>query len=363
MKKICFLFKKIAFCCLFAVALTACESDNDSPSITLPPGANGVFILNQGGYNTNDASVSFYDFDSGVLERDIANGGLGATGQDLLIYGSKLYVSMTGSSYIAVFDVETRRLLKNIHLLGEDGAPREPRYLESHGGKIYVSCWDRANGGSVLRIDTLNFAVEARAQAGEFPEGIAISGGKLYVANSGGQSQTGFDNTVSVIDLLTFTETERISVGTNPYIIKADGRGNLFLTYQGNWYDIPGGFQRINTASGTVTDLGTSPKQDFLLLNGFVYFYDVDYTISDTGEKRYGKYDTQSNTFDFAFIKNPKKIRATPYGIGINPRNGDIYIADSDWFNPGTITIFDATGQFKHALTDVGMNPCKFAFY
>ena len=348
MKKINFLLKKIAFCCLFAASFTAYANEPD-----------GVFILNQGSFGMSNASLGFYDFGTATLQSDIANGELGDTGQDLLIYNSKLFVTLNGSSNITVFDAESHAFLQRIPLF--DGSnPREPRYMAAQDGKIYVSCYDRMNGGSVLRINATSYEIEARAQVGEYPEGLAVSGGKLYVANSGGQSAT-YGNSVSVIDLATFTETERITVGVNPYIIKTDGEGNLFLTYQGNWVDVPGGFQRINTADNSVTELGTSPRQDFELQGGFIYFYDVDYSLSWTGDKRYGKYDIANNRF--SELLNASQIDETPYGIGVNPKNGDIYIADSDFFNPGTVTIFNANGELQNRLNNVGINPCKFAFY
>ncbi len=348
MKKINHLLRKAALCCLFAVSFTVY--------------ADGVFILNEGGFNTNDASLSYYDFDTQSLTRDIAGGVLGATGQDMVLVDSKLFVSVTSSSYIAVFDAETRTPLESISLF-DGGNHREPRYLAAQNGKVYVSCYDRhSSSGSVLRIDADTYTVEATAKVGEFPEGIAIWNNKLYVANSGGQSATGPDNTVSVVDLTTFTEVEpRITVGLNPYIIKADGEGNLFLTYQGDWADVAGGFQKINTADKTVTEVGTSPKQYFELLDGFVYYYDVDYTISDIGEKRYGKYNTKTGAT--TMLLDAGLIAQTPYGIGVNPRNGDIYISDSDFFNPGTVTIFNANGERQKQLVETGINPSKFAFY
>lgn len=348
MKKINHLLRKAALCCLFAVSFTVY--------------ADGVFILNEGGFNTNDASLSYYDFDTQSLTRDIAGGVLGATGQDMVLVDSKLFVSVTSSSYIAVFDAETRTPLESISLF-DGGNHREPRYLAAQNGKVYVSCYDRhSSSGSVLRIDADTYTVEATAKVGEFPEGIAICDNQLYVANSGGQSATGYDNTVSVVDLTTFTEVlPRITVGINPYILKTDGSGNIFLSYQGNWADVAGGFQKINTADKTVTEVGTSPKQYFELLDGFVYYYDVDYTISDIGEKRYGKYDIRTGAT--STLLDAGLIDQTPYGVGVNPRNGDIYISDSDFFNPGTVTIFNANGERQKQLAETGINPSKFAFY
>ncbi|MDR1682327.1 MAG: hypothetical protein LBS25_02915 [Candidatus Symbiothrix sp.] len=342
-----------------AIALWSCDEQPEKPVETpVKPGSHGVFILNQGGYNTNDASLLYYNFETEELSSDLLNGNLGATGQDMLIYGGKLYISVSGSSNITVLDVQNHELIKRIGLFTTQEVPRTPRYLEAYNGKIYASCFD----GTVIELDTTQLEVKRSVAVGEFPEGIVAYNGKLYVANSGGQSANGPHKTLSIIDITSFEEIKRIEVGPNPYIVKSDGEGNLYLSYQGNWNDVPGGFQKINTNNEQVSEIGQLPKQDFVIENGFVWFYDVDYTLVSTGEGKYGKYNLKTQAFS-DILENSKEIKNTPYGIGVNPYNHDIYIADTDWFNPGNVTIFDHNGQKKQVLEHTGINPCKFAFY
>ena len=79
------------------------------------------------------------------------------------------------------------------------------------------------------------------------PEGIVIKNSKIYVANSGGLNfMNGYDNTVSVIDALTFTEEKRIEVGVNPANLQADSQGNIYVSVLGNYSDILPTFKQIN---------------------------------------------------------------------------------------------------------------------
>ncbi len=63
---------------------------------------------------------------------------------------------------------------------------------------------------------------------------MAISGNNLYVSNTGGFSAS-YDSTVSVIDLISLTETGKITVGINPGSIAADNSGNIYVACTGNY--------------------------------------------------------------------------------------------------------------------------------
>jgi hypothetical protein len=347
MKRFSFLSMMAAF--VMVASFTSCENDPDPVPLPEVPGEHGVFILNQGSSGGNNAGISYYNFETEALTPDILNGTLGSTAQDLLIYGSKLYVSVHQSNRITVLDVHTHREVGHAEV-------DSVRYLEAYNGKLYASAYSR--GGQVLQIDTTDFGIDKTTPVGSFPEGMAIADGKLYVANSG----WGADSTLSVVNLANFTTApERITVGVNPYILKADGKGNIFVSYQGDWYMVPGGFQKLDTKTGKVEYIDNAPKQDFVIYDGSVYYYDVDYTLVSTGEKIYGKYNIATGkTTRFDGIAS--EIKTTPYAIGVNPSNGDIYVGESDYVNPGKVTIFDEKGAKQTAL-NVGMNPCRFAFY
>src|SRR5258708_39980473 len=88
------------------------------------PGS-GIFILNQGsgfggsiGYNS---SLTFYNQVTKALiadEYSVANAmGIGAIGNDMAIYGSKMYIVATISSVVDIVDPGTARLIKQDSLV------------------------------------------------------------------------------------------------------------------------------------------------------------------------------------------------------------------------------------------------------
>ena len=51
-----------------------------------------------------------------------------------------------------------------------------------------------------------------------------------------------------------------------------------------------------------------------------------------------------------------------PYGILVNPRNGDIYIADADYTGPGKVWCFTKDLKLKWSAV-AGMLPAHLALY
>jgi YVTN family beta-propeller protein len=358
---------RIASIYLFFVGLLACDSTPLPDVDPSPTVLRGVFILNQGGFNQNDAGLSFYDPETRNVSTVAMNKPqsdeiepLGDLGQDLLLYGSKLYISVNGSNYIRVLDVESKRTIKKIAMEDADKRPLNPRYMAAYDGKIFVTCW---TGNSVVRIDTTTLAPNGSVTVGSYPEGIAACGynGKLYVANSG--AMTG--HTVSVIDIASFQPEAEITVGLNPNLVKATRENFVYVNYLGDYGDTPGGFQRINlAANNAVTTLGTYPKNDFVWDEWTVYYYDSTYGTSGPPTISYGTFKINDDSYSHPskLIENESLLK-TPYGIGLDPVGKTLYLADAeDFTNPGKVYVFDAQGKYVHDFS-AGIVPSKFAFY
>src|ERR1700733_6442425 len=148
--------KKIKFS-LLAIALIAsvisCKKD-DKPAPVPPVVTTGVYALNEGSFNGNNTTLTYYDFSTSTPTTDFyhnANGsGLGDTGNDMIIYGSKLYIVMNVSSYLEIDEALTAKNIKKIDLKTASSQPRTPRYIVAYKNKVLVSSWD----GTVAVIDT-----------------------------------------------------------------------------------------------------------------------------------------------------------------------------------------------------------------
>src|SRR4051794_7678240 len=90
-----------------SILFSACKKDKTvDPDI---PAANqGIYILSQGLINSNNSSLGFYNELNKEMNQDIFNQvnmrGLGDTGNDIQLYGSKLYVVMNVSNTVEVMD-------------------------------------------------------------------------------------------------------------------------------------------------------------------------------------------------------------------------------------------------------------------
>ena len=190
-------------CCLSVLAIlqTACrgeipimhtEEEWITPSYAGSP-IKGLFLLNEGNMGSNKASIDFFDYTTGKYNRNIYPSRnpsivkeLGDVGNDIAIYGSKLYAVINCSHYVEVMDVHTAEHIGSIDILN-------CRNIIFNNGKAYVSSYagpvqidPDARPGKVVEIDTTDLSITREVVVGYQPEEMVITDGKLYVANSGG---------------------------------------------------------------------------------------------------------------------------------------------------------------------------------
>ena len=167
--------------------MTSCSDDNDGPETYLQVYSTGAYVVNSGNmYNKIESSLTAIDYASSTATQNVfktANGrSLGNTANDGIVYGNKIYLAVDKENTIEVIDKKTKQSIKQIKttdLLGKaEGA--EPRHIIADGGKVYFTTY----GGYVAAVDTTSFALQKKWQVGNYPEGLVIGNGNLYVANS-----------------------------------------------------------------------------------------------------------------------------------------------------------------------------------
>lgn len=342
---------------LFAVSVTACRKDkNDGPS-SQQLSSQGIFILNEGNWNHNNSTLDYYDYQSQKMNNNVysnANEGaaLGDVGQDVQVYGSKIYIVVNGSNSVEIADVNSLKSIKNITV-------EQPRAITFNKAKAFVSSYD----DHVYVIDTATMQIEKSIAVGRDPEHLAVVGNKLYVANSGGLDAE-YDNTISVVDLHTLEEIKEITVDINLNQIVADQYGDLYVISQGrDWGDyIPSALYVIDTKTETVkkkfdiTASGIAISGD----NGYVYSY--SYTTQQISYIKLNVKDETITSDNFISDGIDASIQM-PYGIAADPTSGDVYIADAkDFQNQGEVFCFDKNGKKKFSVA-AGVGPAHLAFY
>ncbi|HEY4286567.1 MAG TPA: YncE family protein [Puia sp.] len=370
-KQYCWLLLLCVFC--------ACRKGADSvipPTVTpVSPGdtgsIKGFYLLNEANMGSNKASLDFYDYTSGNYYKDIypaRNPGvvkeLGDVGNDIQIYGGRLYAVINVSNLIEVMDVRTAKHVGTITI-------PNCRYITFDKGYAYVSSYagpvlidPNARLGYVAKVDTATLAIIDTCVVGYQPEELAIRDNKIYVANSGGYRVPNYDNTVSVIDLSTFKEIKKITVGINLERLRLDGHGNIYVTSRGDYYTIPSNIYIID-GTDKVSDVLNIPASNLMISGDSAYIYSTEWSyVTNSNTITYAIINTQRKTVvsrSFITDGTDKKI-AIPYGLAINPDTKEIFVTDAgDYINPGRVYCFTPDGKRKWDV-EAGDIPAHFAF-
>lgn len=344
---------KLIFALGLTLALYSC--DNSSIDDTAPV-SNGTYILNNGNWGSNDSNIGIYTPSTKTLSVNMfktANGqNLGDLGQDIIGLGEEIYIAVNGSQVIFVTDTDLKK--KQEIIADKEGTKLSPRYFTTFGNRVYVTYYE----GYIGEISNV-YSVKL-CQVGPNPEGLAVAGGNLYVANSGGMAYPAYNNTVSVVSTTTFTETSTIDVNINPAKVEASSDGSyVYVSSFGNYADVPAKLQVISTSSGKVADLDYSSvsaiakgKDDILYilcggydenwnpLPGTVYKHDMK------TNKPLGTFVTDATTLPDA------------YSISVD-RDNYVYIGCSDYKTNGDVYVFTQEGRLHDKFDSQGLNPLK----
>jgi len=350
---------------LFALAITtlfsSCSKDNDINPDEQENGP-GLFILSEGLFNANNSSLTYYNFGAQVTVADkfkARNGrGLGDTGNDAGVYGSKMYIVVNVSNTVEVVNARSAISLKQIPITN-GAVGRQPRYVVFNKNKAYVSSFD----GTVAVIDTASLEVEKYIKVGRNPERMAIANGKLYVANSGGLDFPNYDKTVSVVDLTTLVETKKITVTANPRGVYADQYGDVYVLSTGNYEDVAPAMTIIDSKTDVVTKTFANFSAAAMAINGdLAYIAGNDYDANYNSVPFIKIFNVKSETVTSEQFITDMTAVVTPYGINVNPLSGDVFVTDAkDYQTNGTVFCFGSNGVKKYSLT-TGINPNTVVF-
>ena len=153
----------------------------------------GFYLVNEGNMGSNKCTLDYFDYFTGLYARNFyaernpnVIKELGDVGNDIGIYGSKLYVVVNCSHKVEVLDSRTGTRLGQVDI-------PNCRYVRFYRGKAYVSSYvgpvlidPDAPKGAVYEVDTTSLKVTRKVSVGYQPEEMEIVDDYMYVANSGG---------------------------------------------------------------------------------------------------------------------------------------------------------------------------------
>lgn len=344
------------------------DEDPDGP-------VSGIYIVNEGNMGSNKCTLDFYDYRTGLYSRNFyseKNPGvikeLGDVGNDIGIYGDKMYVVVNCSHKVEVIDS------KSGSRLGQIDIPN-CRYVRFFEGKAYISSYvgpvrldPEAPKGAVFEVDTTSLSITRKVSVGYQPEEMEFVDNYMYVANSGGYRAPNYDNTVSVVDMKTFRQVAQIPVGINLHHVKKDRYNRLWVSSRGDYENRPSQLYLLEKGRGNIltpTDTIDISCSNMTIHGDSIYCIATEWSNANS-----------SNTISYGIIDiNKKAVVSTnfitdgtekditiPYGIAVHPTNGDIFLSDAkNYVSSGTLNCYDRNGKKKWSVR-TGDIPAHIAF-
>ncbi len=331
----------------------------------------GLFLLNEGNMGSNKCTLDYFDYESGVYSKNIfaernpnVTYELGDVGNDIQIYGDRIYAVVNCSNLVEVMTLSTAE-----HI----GAFSIPncRYIVFDGDYAYVSSYagtslgDGKRLGYVAKIELSTLTVVAECSVGYQPEQMAVVGDKLYVANSGGYNVPDYDNRLSVIDLNTFTHTKYIEVAINLHHLELDQYGYLWISSRGDYGSTSSKTYILDTEDDTIVKSLDLSNSNMARNGDTIYVISSEWSNSSSESSvGYAMVDAATQTvISSNFITDGTDSNITiPYGIAVNPETDEVFITDAkDYVTPGKLHCYSSDGNLKWSVT-TGDIPAHIAF-
>lgn len=355
------------------LAITSCREDElvvptefdivGDEDVTSP--VRGFYLLNEGNMGSNKCTLDFYDYHTGLYARNFYSERnpsvikeLGDVGNDIQIYGSKLYVVVNCSHKVEVLDAHTGIRLGQVDI-------PNCRYVRFHRGKAYVSAYvgpvlidPNAPRGAVFEVDTTSLAITRKVTVGYQPEEMEVIDDYMYVANSGGYRAPNYDNTVSVIQMIDFKQVEQIPVDINLHRVRQDKYKQLWVTSRGDYNSHPSRLFVLQKRKGhnqmEVVDTLDVPVSDMAIHGDSLYYFATDwsnYTQKNTISYGIINIRTHQVVSDNFITDGTDKDITIPYGIAVHPITGEIFVTDAkNYVSSGTLYCFSPDGHRKWSV-------------
>lgn len=339
----------------------------------------GMYVLCEGNMGSNKATLDYLDLsaENGTI-RYLRNiyaernptlvKELGDVGNDVKIYGQRLWMVINCSNKVEVARVNDCKQIGKIDI-------PNCRYVAFDKGYAYISSYvgpvmvDKdAPLGRIYKVDTLTLAKVDSITVGYQPDELCVMNGKLYVANSGGYRVPNYDRTVSVVNLSTFKEEEKIDVAINLFRIRSDKYGQLWVTSRGNYRGEQAGLYWLSLdGSGKMSVQGhiDTPISDMCIVGDSLYYIGVGFNYTTmTNQITYGIMNIRTHQIVTTQLSQAQEIAdiEMPYGIIVNPQHKDFYIMDAkNYVSSGELFHFKADGSFDYRVW-TGDIPAHAAF-
>ena len=329
-----------------------------------------VFIVNEGNFMYGNASLSYYDPETGEMLNDIFYNTnalpLGDVATSMTLRDSLGYVVVNNSGKIYVMNVNTFKYVgkitgltspRNIYFINDRKAYVTDLYAKA------ITLVDPATQQITGRISIDNHTPEFYRHSSE----QMVFFGKYAFVNS-----WSYDNQVLVINTLTDKLVDSITVTKQPNSMVMDKHGKLWVLSDGGFAGSAYGqdtaaLTRIDPVGRKVEkvfrfrDLAASPSNLCLNAAGdslfFLYNSWAGGSVAHAGV--YAMNVDAAELPDLPFIPQGNHLF---YALGIDPAGGHIYVSDArDFLSRGEVYVYSRGATILDSL-QAGIIPGSFCF-
>lgn len=342
---------------MLSVAFTSCMKWEYGTMEEFRVSESGLFICNEGNFQYGNASLTYYDPETGDVQNEVfyrANAmKLGDVAQSMVIRDGVGWIVVNNSHVVFAIDISTFREVGRITNLSS------PRYIHFVSDtKAYVTqIWDNR----IFIVNPKTFEITGHIvcpnmtmEAGS-TEQMVQYGDYLFV------NCWSYQNRILKIDTRTDSIVAELTVGIQPTSLALDCNGKLWTVTDGGFAGSPYGYEapalyRIDAKSFTVEKhfsfkLGNDPSELQISSDGrTLYWINEDIWAMDVTAERVP-------------VRPVIESRGTKYyGLTVSPTNGDIYVADAiDYQQQGAVYRYTAEGELVDEFY-VGIIPGAFCW-
>ncbi len=339
---------------LALLAFASCKKDEpvtEPSTFELP----GVFVVNEGNFTTGNSSLTWLGFKDNTLITDafysVNKVPMGDVANYMTISNGRGYIVVNNSGLVYVIDIKTGEFLGKITGLT---SPRE--LIVVNEDRAWISDLFSKN---LAVVDLSTFKVIKNISLnGRTSESMVKIGGRVFVANWSKLNQKADNNMVMVVDVASEKVIDSIGVTIEPNSMVVDKNDKLWVMCGGGYAnEVYPVLYEINPDNLSIEKQLTFPvKTDApfeMKTNGKG---DVIYYLN------HGVY--KMNILDDelpaeAWIESGEK---NFYALGVRPDKNDVFVSDAlDYVRNGRVYIYSADGLLTSSFY-AGILPGYFAF-
>lgn len=318
----------------------------------------GVFVINEGNFNSGNASITFVsESDPGLVVQDLFHQvnkrSLGDVAQEMEIFNGMGFIVVNNSNSVEVVSLTTFKSVASI--TSGFNSPRNIEIIDST--KAYVT--NMLSDISIVNLKT--FTVTGSIKNPNWTEGMIRFKNLVFVSSIGGYNEPNNKRSAKVLIVDTRSDkiVDSIQTGKEPLGIVIDRKNKV-------WILCTGGYDYFEPPSLLMID------PDLKVVEKTFHFSSMTQipsrlSINGSGDTLYFLYNgvyrmsvSSAALPDQPFIPNGNHVF---YGLAVHPSTGNIFVSDAiDFVQNGVVyKINQANGQILSQF-QTGRIPGSFCF-